>query len=150
MENLLDEARRMKMQLSTDIINLFLKRRTSEQLDAYKQSQSRMPPAGVYLPGARRLALGLERRRTPSAVTRLSVVAKSEPQDEQGAVVAATNCRSRLRPEVDLLEELGHLTTLTDVVKGRIRSRQYYRATSPKMTSQRYSMFVIEADRNYL
>lgn len=49
MENLLDEARRGEMQLNTDIINLFLETKDimQEQLDAYKQSQSRMPPASI-------------------------------------------------------------------------------------------------------
>ncbi|WP_349953365.1 hypothetical protein [Escherichia coli] len=49
---------------------------------------------------------------------------------------------SRLKAgEVDLLEEeLGHLTTLTDVVKGADSLSAILRATSPKMTSQRYSV----------
>ncbi|NYR45762.1 chemotaxis protein CheA, partial [Pseudomonas aeruginosa] len=50
-----------------------------------------------------------------------SVVAKSEPQDEQSRSQSPRRIiLSRLKAgEVDLLEEeLGHLTTLTDVVKG--------------------------------
>ncbi|EEX1159325.1 chemotaxis protein CheA [Escherichia coli] len=123
MENLLDEARRGEMQLNTDIINLFLETKDimQEQLDAYKQSQEPDAASFDYICQALR-QLGLEAKgETPSAVTRLSVVAKSEPQDEQNRSQSPRRIiLSRLKAgEVDLLEEeLGHLTTLTDVVKG--------------------------------
>lgn len=123
MENLLDEARRGEMQLNTDIINLFLETKDimQEQLDAYKQSQEPDAASFDYICQALR-QLALEAiGETPSAVTRLSVVAKSEPQDEQSRSQSPRRIiLSRLKAgEVDLLEEeLGHLTTLTDVVKG--------------------------------
>ncbi|HAY0233901.1 TPA: chemotaxis protein CheA [Escherichia coli] len=123
MENLLDEARRGEMQLNTDIINLFLETKDimQEQLDAYKQSQEPDAASFDYICQAlRQLALEAQ-GETPSAVTRLSVVAKSEPQDEQSRSQSPRRIiLSRLKAgEVDLLEEeLGHLTTLTDVVKG--------------------------------
>ena len=123
MENLLDEARRGEMQLNTDIINLFLETKDimQEQLDAYKQSQEPDAASFDYICQAlRQLALAAK-DETPSAVTRLSVVAKSEPQDEQSRSQSPRRIiLSRLKAgEVDLLEEeLGHLTTLTDVVKG--------------------------------
>ncbi|HHZ3357268.1 TPA: chemotaxis protein CheA [Escherichia coli] len=123
MENLLDEARRGEMQLNTDIINLFLETKDimQEQLDAYKQSQEPDAASFDYICQALR-QLALEAKgETPFAVTRLSVVAKSEPQDEQSRSQSPRRIiLSRLKAgEVDLLEEeLGHLTTLTDVVKG--------------------------------
>ena len=123
MENLLDEARRGEMQLNTDIINLFLETKDimQEQLDAYKQSQEPDAASFDYICQALR-QLALEATgETPSAVTRFSVVAKSEPQDEQNrSQLPRRIILSRLKAgEVDLLEEeLGHLTTLTDVVKG--------------------------------
>nr|WP_202110152.1 chemotaxis protein CheA [Escherichia coli] len=123
MENLLDEARRGEMQLNTDIINLFLETKDimQEQLDAYKQSQEPDAASFDYICQALR-QLALEAKgETPSAVIRLSVVAKSEPQDEQSrSQLPRRIILSRLKAgEVDLLEEeLGHLTTLTDVVKG--------------------------------
>ncbi|EFH8912937.1 TPA: chemotaxis protein CheA [Escherichia coli] len=123
MENLLDEARRGEMQLNTDIINLFLETKDimQEQLDAYKQSQEPDAASFDYICQALR-QLALEAKgETPSAVIRLSVVAKSEPQDEQSRSQSPRRIiLSRLKAgEVDLLEEeLGHLTTLTDVVKG--------------------------------
>lgn len=123
MENLLDEARRGEMQLNTDIINLFLETKDimQEQLDAYKQSQEPDAASFNYICQALR-QLALEAKgETPSAVIRLSVVAKSEPQDEQSRSQSPRRIiLSRLKAgEVDLLEEeLGHLTTLTDVVKG--------------------------------
>lgn len=73
------------MQLNTDIINLFLETKDimQEQLDAYKQSQEPDAASFDYICQALR-QLALEAKgETPSAVTRLSVVAKSEPQDEQ-------------------------------------------------------------------
>ncbi|HBK1618431.1 TPA: chemotaxis protein CheA [Escherichia coli] len=123
MENLLDEARRGEMQLNTDIINLFLETKDimQEQLDAYKQSQEPDAASFDYICQVLR-QLALEAKgETPSAVPRLSVVAKSEPQDEQSRSQSPRRIiLSRLKAgEVDLLEEeLGHLTTLTDVVKG--------------------------------
>lgn len=123
MENLLDEARRGEMQLNTDIINLFLETKDimQEQLDAYKQSQEPDAASFDYICQALR-QLALEAKgETPSAVTRLNVVAKSEPQDEQSRNQSPRRIiLTRLKAgEVDLLEEeLGHLTTLTDVVKG--------------------------------
>ena len=123
MENLLDEARRGEMQLNTDIINLFLETKDimQEQLDAYKQSQEPDADSFDYICQALR-QLALEAKgEMPSAVARLSVVTKSEPQDEQSRCQSPRrSILSRLKAgEVDLLEEeLGHLTTLTDVVKG--------------------------------
>ncbi|EHK6928257.1 chemotaxis protein CheA [Escherichia coli] len=123
MENLLDEARRGEMQLNTDIINLFLETKDimQEQLDAYKQSQEPDADSFDYICQALR-QLALEAKgEMPSAVARLSVVTKSEPQDEQSRCQSPRRIiLSRLKAgEVDLLEEeLGHLTTLTDVVKG--------------------------------
>ncbi|HAN7625036.1 TPA: chemotaxis protein CheA [Escherichia coli] len=123
MENLLDEARRGEMQPNTDIINLFLETKDimQEQLDAYKQSQEPDAASFDYICQALR-QLALEAKdETPSAVTRLSVVAKSEPQDEQSRSQSPRRIilSSLKAGEVDLLEEeLGHLTTLTDVVKG--------------------------------
>ncbi len=76
------------MQLNTDIINLFLETKdvVQEQLDAYKQSQEPDAASFDYICQALR-QLALEAKgETPSAVTRLSVVAKSEPQDKQVAV----------------------------------------------------------------
>ena len=123
MENLLDEARRGEMQLNTDIINLFLETKDimQEQLDAYKQSQEPDAASCNYICQALRQLVLEAKGETPSAVTRLSVVAKSEPQDEQSRSQSPRRIiLSRLKAgEVDLLEEeLGHLTTLTDVVKG--------------------------------
>lgn len=123
MENLLDEARRGEMQLNTDIINLFLETKDimQEQLDAYKQSQEPDAASFDYICQALRQLTLEAKGETPSAVTRLSVVAKSEPQDEQNRSQSPRRIiLSRLKAgEVDLLEEeLGHLTTLTDVVKG--------------------------------
>ncbi len=77
-------SQRGEMQLNTDIINLFL-----ETKDICKNSstlinsrKSRMLPASIYLPGLASTGIRSERRNA-IRVTRLSVVAKSEPQDEQ-------------------------------------------------------------------
>ncbi|GJL45312.1 chemotaxis protein CheA [Citrobacter farmeri] len=126
MENLLDEARRGEMQLNTAIINLFLETKDimQEQLDAYKSSEEPDAASFEYICTAlRQLALEAKGETTPVVVAnaRLSVVDNTTPEE----VVAAPEEKlrivlSRLKPsEVALLEEeLGNLTTLSDVVKG--------------------------------
>lgn len=126
MENLLDEARRGEMQLNTDIINLFLETKDimQEQLDAYKSSQEPDAASFEYICNAlRQLALEAKGETAPAVVAnaRLSVVDKTP--DEGGAPTVEEKLRinlSRLKAsEIDLLEEeLGNLSTLTDVVKG--------------------------------
>lgn len=126
MENLLDEARRGEMQLNTAIINLFLETKDimQEQLDAYKSSEEPDAASFEYICTAlRQLALEAKGETAPAVVAnaRLSVVdnTKSEEvvtaQEEKLRIVL-----SRLKDtEVALLEEeLGNLTTLSDVVKG--------------------------------
>ncbi|HDJ9995846.1 TPA: chemotaxis protein CheA [Escherichia coli] len=152
MENLLDEARRGEMQLNTDIINLFLETKDimQEQLDAYKQSQEPDAASFDYICQALR-QLALEAKdETPSAVTRLSVVAKSEPQDEQSRSQSPRRIiLSRLKAgEVDLLEEeLGHLTTLTDVVKGTDSLSAILTGDIAEDDITAVLCFVIEADQ---
>ncbi|HAV7766405.1 TPA: chemotaxis protein CheA [Escherichia coli] len=152
MENLLDEARRGEMQLNTDIINLFLETKDimQEQLDAYKQSQEPDAASFDYICQAlRQLALEVK-GETPSAVTRLSVVAKSEPQDEQSRNQSPRRIiLSRLKAgEVDLLEEeLGHLTTLTDVVKGADSLSAILTGDIAEDDITAVLCFVIEADQ---
>lgn len=126
MENLLDEARRGEMQLNTDIINLFLETKDimQEQLDAYKSSQEPDATSFEYICNAlRQLALEAKGETAPAVVAnaRLSVV--DTTPDEGGAPTVEEKLRinlSRLKAsEIDLLEEeLGNLSTLTDVVKG--------------------------------
>ncbi|HBB7862402.1 TPA: chemotaxis protein CheA [Escherichia coli] len=152
MENLLDEARRGEMQLNTDIINLFLETKDimQEQLDAYKQSQEPDAASFDYICQALR-QLALEAKgETPSAVARLSVVAKSEPQDEQSrSQLPRRIILSRLKAgEVDLLEEeLGHLTTLTDVVKGTDSLSAILTGDIAEDDITAVLCFVIEADQ---
>lgn len=152
MENLLDEARRGEMQLNTDIINLFLETKDimQEQLDAYKQSQEPDAASFDYICQALR-QLALEAKgETPSAVPRLSVVAKSEPQDEQSrSQLPRRIILSRLKAgEVDLLEEeLGHLTTLTDVVKGTDSLSAILTGDIAEDDITAVLCFVIEADQ---
>lgn len=152
MENLLDEARRGEMQLNTDIINLFLETKDimQEQLDAYKQSQEPDAASFDYICQALH-QLALEAKdETPSAVTRLSVVAKSEPQDEQSRSQSPRRIiLSRLKAgEVDLLEEeLGHLTTLTDVVKGTDSLSAILTGDIAEDDITAVLCFVIEADQ---
>ncbi|RZN54697.1 chemotaxis protein CheA [Escherichia sp. E10V10] len=152
MENLLDEARRGEMLLNTDIINLFLETKDimQEQLDAYKQSQEPDAASFDYICQAlRQLAIEAKGESTP-AMARLSVVAKSEPQDEQGNSESPRRILlSRLKAgEVDLLEEeLGHLTTLTDVVKGADSLSAILPGDIAEDDIKAVLCFVIEADQ---
>ncbi|TGB82468.1 chemotaxis protein CheA [Escherichia sp. E3659] len=152
MENLLDEARRGEMLLNTDIINLFLETKDimQEQLDAYKQSQEPDAASFDYICQAlRQLAIEAKGESTP-AMARLSVVAKSEPQDEQGNSESPRRILlSRLKAgEVDLLEEeLCHLTTLTDVVKAADSLSAILPGDIAEDDIKAVLCFVIEADQ---
>lgn len=122
MENLLDEARRGEMQLSTDIINLFLETKDimQEQLDAYKSSTEPDAASFEYICNSlRQLALEAKGESVPpSANTRLSVVDNS-PVEEATAAGKMQITLSRLKAgEPDMLEEeLGNLATLSQVNK---------------------------------
>lgn len=113
LENLLDDARRQEMKLSTEIINLFLETKDimQEQLDAYKSSQEPDAESYEYICKAlRQLAEEAQREAQQNGAT---------GQAEQGAGAAPPAasestvrvCLSKLKEkEVPLmLEELGHL-----------------------------------------
>ena len=128
MENLLDEARRGEMQLTTDIINLFLETKDimQEQLDAYKSSAEPDAASFEYICNALR-QLALEAKGEASApvvpAAKLSVVdAAAKPDSAPDAPAGKLRVvLSRLKEnEVNLLEEeLGNLATLSNVVKGK-------------------------------
>ncbi len=87
MENLLDEARRGEMQLNTDISICFWKRRTSckNSSTLINVARAGCRQLRLYLPGL--ASTGLEAKdETPSAVTRLSVVAKMNRKMSRVAV----------------------------------------------------------------
>ncbi|WP_211282988.1 chemotaxis protein CheA [Pantoea rwandensis] len=118
LENILDGARRGEMQLSTDIINLFLETKDimQEQLDAYKTAQEPNAENFKYICEALR-QLALEAKGiAPEAPKAAEVV-------EIAALVAVAGLRVQLvdlkekEPEL-MLEELGNLGTVTNVVKG--------------------------------
>ena len=126
MENLLDDARRGDMQLSTDIINLFLETKDimQEQLDAYKSSQEPDAASYEYICNAlRQLALEAkgEAAPQPAGAAKLAVVDNDTDVAPQTAAAAAPLrvVISRLKAgEPDLLEEeLSNLATLSQVVK---------------------------------
>ena len=120
LENILDGARRGEMQLSTDIINLFLETKDimQEQLDAYKAAQEPNAESFEYICQAlRQLALEAKGEIIEPAKT-LTLVAEPQPVavDADGLRLALVD----LKPtEVSLmLEELANLGTVTDVRKG--------------------------------
>ena len=131
MENLLDEARRGEMQLSTDIINLFLETKDimQEQLDAYKSSTEPDAASFEYICNAlRQLALEAKGESVPPVAggARLSVVDNATQQTEASANADASAAAgkkqitlSRLKAgEPDMLEEeLNNLATLSQVSK---------------------------------
>lgn len=119
LENILDGARRGEMQLSTDIINLFLETKDimQEQLDAYKTAQEPNAESFKYICEALR-QLALEAKGLPAELP-VSVV----PVSEEPASTSSSGLRVQLidlkEKEVDLmLEEMGNLGTLTNVQKG--------------------------------
>ncbi len=119
LENILDGARRGEMQLSTDIINLFLETKDimQEQLDAYKTAQEPNAESFKYICEALR-QLALEAKGLPAELP-VSLV----PVSEEPVSTSSSGLRVQLidlkEKEVDLmLEEMGNLGTLTNVQKG--------------------------------
>lgn len=118
LENILDGARRGEMQLSTDIINLFLETKDimQEQLDAYKTAQEPNAESFKYICEALR-QLALEAKGLPV----------EQPAPVAAAPVASTPASGGLRvqlvdlkeKEVELLlEEMSNLGSLSQVQKG--------------------------------
>ena len=119
LENILDGARRGEMQLSTDIINLFLETKDimQEQLDAYKTAQEPNAENFKYICEALR-QLALEAKGIAPEPAKVADVV-----DIAAAPAAAAGLRLQLvdlkekEPEL-MLEELGNLGTVSNVVKG--------------------------------
>ncbi|MDL4912242.1 MAG: chemotaxis protein CheA [Enterobacterales bacterium endosymbiont of Blomia tropicalis] len=112
LENILDGARRSEMQLSTDIINLFLETKDimQEQLDAYKTAQEPNAESFQYICEALR-QLALEAKGLPAEVA-TPVAAESTG----GLRVQLVSLKEK---EVDLmLEEMSNLGTVSQVQKG--------------------------------
>ncbi|MEM6158997.1 chemotaxis protein CheA [Erwinia sp. P6884] len=119
LENILDGARRGEMQLSTDIINLFLETKDimQEQLDAYKTATEPNAETFAYICQAlRQLALEAKGEVIDPAIA-ASEAPASAPAAAAGALRLAL---VDLKPtEIPLmLEELGNLGTVSDVIKG--------------------------------
>ncbi|MEZ3498944.1 chemotaxis protein CheA [Pantoea sp. KPR_PJ] len=116
LENILDGARRGEMQLSTDIINLFLETKDimQEQLDAYKTAQEPNAESFTYICEALR-QLALEAKGLPITAPLAAPVVEAAPVSS-GLRVQLVGLKEK---EVDLLqEELGNLGSLSNVVKG--------------------------------
>lgn len=120
LENILDGARRGEMQLSTDIINLFLETKDimQEQLDAYKTATEPNAATFEYICQALR-QLALEAKGETIAPPKKLGAEQSAPaqMDDKGGLRLAL---VELKPtEIPLmLEELGNLGTVSDVIKG--------------------------------
>lgn len=121
LENILDGARRGEMQLSTDIINLFLETKDimQEQLDAYKAGQEPDAESFKYICEALR-QLALEAKGEVVAKPAAAAPVAAEPVAAAPAAAGLRVKLSDLKPnEVPLLlEELGNLGTVSDVQKG--------------------------------
>lgn len=121
LENLLDEARRGGMPLSTNIINLFLEAKDimQEQLDAYKASAEPDAESFQYICQALR-QLALEAQSVPDTT---ALYPKEDPQGGESAAVGDRGQRRILldalkEHERDLmLEELANLGSVSEVVK---------------------------------
>jgi two-component system chemotaxis sensor kinase CheA len=118
LENILDGARRGEMQLSTDIINLFLETKDimQEQLDAYKTAQEPNAENFKYICEALR-QLALEAKGiAPEAPNVAEVVDIAAPAAAAGLRLQLVDLKEK-EPEL-MLEELGNLGTVSNVVKG--------------------------------
>ncbi|WP_253461294.1 MULTISPECIES: chemotaxis protein CheA [Erwinia] len=117
LENILDGARRGEMQLSTPIINLFLETKDimQEQLDAYKTATEPDAATFEYICQAlRQLALEAKGESAPVAVA--APAASAAAPASAGLRMALVNLKPTEIPL--MLEELGNLGTVSDVIKG--------------------------------
>ncbi|NDL62637.1 chemotaxis protein CheA [Acerihabitans arboris] len=124
LENLLDEARRGEMSLSTAIVNLFLETKDimQDQLDAYKTAQEPDAASFAYICEAlRQLALEAKGGVAPDAAGHPAPQAGDSLSPAKSAKLAATDAAlsirlSGLKPgEIPLmLEELGNLGTVLE------------------------------------
>ena len=115
LENILDGARRGEMQLSTDIINLFLETKDimQEQLDAYKTATEPNAATFEYICQAlRQLALEAKGEVIEPAKT----LASADAPAPAGMRLALVDLKPTEIPL--MLEELSNLGTVSDVVKG--------------------------------
>lgn len=118
LENILDGARRGEMQLSTPIINLFLETKDimQEQLDAYKTATE--PDAATFdyiCQALRQLALEAKGESAPVAAAPIVAAPVAAPA-AGGLRMALVNLKPNEVPL--MLEELGNLGTVSDVIKG--------------------------------
>ncbi|MGD8105743.1 chemotaxis protein CheA [Pantoea sp. FN0302] len=145
LENILDGARRGEMQLSTDIINLFLETKDimQEQLDAYKAGQEPDAESFKYICEAlRQLALEAKGETIAPAKT-----AEAEPVTAAPAAASGLRLKlSALKPnEVALLlEELSNLGTVSNVQKGETSLEATLDTTIDKDDLVAVLCFVIE------
>ncbi|QLK62433.1 chemotaxis protein CheA [Enterobacteriaceae bacterium Kacie_13] len=108
MENLLDDARRGELRLSTDIINLFLESKDimQDQLDAYKSSQEPDQETFRYICEAlRQIALEDKPQATPVSAP---VEPPKAPEPASGLLTVTLRALSESDKTV-LLEELANL-----------------------------------------
>lgn len=152
MENLLDEARRGEMQLSSDIINLFLETKDimQEQLDAYKASEEPDAASFEYICQAlRQLALETHAEAADKSPT-LEV--------EKPAVISAasSNSGNKLRVKLDglkesepdlMLEELANLGEVSEVVKDATSLTVTLETTASEDDIAAVLCFVIEPEQ---
>ncbi|QKJ87518.1 chemotaxis protein CheA [Paramixta manurensis] len=123
LENILDDARRGEMPLSTDLINLFLETKDimQEQLDAYKAAQEPNAESFKYICEAlRQLALeakGETLTAEPASAAVIEMAPSPTPTAsvQSGLRLVLTDLKAG---EVDLmLEELGNLGSVVEAKK---------------------------------
>lgn len=115
LENLLDEARRGEMSLSTEIVNLFLETKDimQDQLDAYKTAQEPDAASFDYICAALR-QLALEAKGMVPETPTPAAAAKKLPEIAVDAVrhIRLSSLKSTEIPL--MLEELGNLGTVLE------------------------------------
>ncbi|WP_199737314.1 chemotaxis protein CheA [Erwinia psidii] len=120
LENILDGARRGEMQLSTDIINLFLETKDimQEQLDAYKTASEPNAATFEYICQAlRQLALEAKGETiAPAKKLAAEPSAAAQAADQSGLRLALVDLKPAEIPL--MLDELGNLGSISDVIKG--------------------------------
>jgi two-component system chemotaxis sensor kinase CheA len=121
MESLLDEARRGEMQLSSDIINLFLETKDimQEQLDAYKVSEEPDAASFQYICQAlRQLALETQAAEVNTPlITETEHCASIKPASSNGNTLRVLLDGLKETERDVMLDELANLGDVSEVVK---------------------------------
>lgn len=149
LENLLDDARRGELQLTGDIINLFLESKDimQAQLDAYKSSEKPDEDAFRYICEALR-AIALDAKQEGEPLPQKPIETPPEPATEgQGILLAITLSDIPDKDVEVMLEELANLGDIQHQQRQERRIEVHLRTTTSQDDILAVLCFVLEPEQ---